>query len=181
MKYSMGKIFLMGLLLLVVSCLDSQSLSQQQQVNNASVFNDTNKKEIDKLTKCERLKLELPQFKPYPYVWGGESVKEGGYDCSGFIYAVFKKIGNPVPRTTSYKYWVLFDGKEIHWKEAKCIDLVWFTFSSDRPFGHIGIVTQIPKFWQSGSSTGPTESKLWVGGYWNKRFQNAKRINFKEN
>ena len=25
-----------------------------------------------------------------PYVWGGESVSEGGYDCSGFLYAVLK-------------------------------------------------------------------------------------------
>jgi len=23
----------------------------------------------------------------YPYVWGGESQEEGGYDCTGFLYA----------------------------------------------------------------------------------------------
>lgn len=25
-----------------------------------------------------------------PYVWGGESVSEGGYDCSGFVWAVYR-------------------------------------------------------------------------------------------
>lgn len=36
-----------------------------------------------------------------PYVWGGESDSEGGYDCSGFLYAVLKKCGMNVPRTTA--------------------------------------------------------------------------------
>lgn len=36
-----------------------------------------------------------------PYVWGGESDAEGGYDCSGFLYAVLKKCGMNVPRTTA--------------------------------------------------------------------------------
>ena len=35
------------------------------------------------------------------YVWGGESDSEGGYDCSGFLYAVLKKCGMNVPRTTA--------------------------------------------------------------------------------
>ena len=36
-----------------------------------------------------------------PYVWGGESDAEGGYDCSGFLYAVLKKCGMNVSRTTA--------------------------------------------------------------------------------
>jgi cell wall-associated NlpC family hydrolase len=30
-----------------------------------------------------------------PYVWGGESVAEGGYDCSGFVWAVYRLHSYP--------------------------------------------------------------------------------------
>lgn len=39
-----------------------------------------------------------------PYVWGGESMEEGGYDCSGFVYAVFKSAGIDLGRTTAEGY-----------------------------------------------------------------------------
>lgn len=42
--------------------------------------------------------------KPYlgwPYVWGGESEEEGGYDCSGFVYALFKGLGYNWSRETA--------------------------------------------------------------------------------
>jgi cell wall-associated NlpC family hydrolase len=53
--------------------------------------------------------LELPELTPgqrdvlqravslvgSPYVWGGESVAEGGYDCSGFVWAVYRLYAYP--------------------------------------------------------------------------------------
>lgn len=39
-----------------------------------------------------------------PYVWGGESMSEGGFDCSGFVYYALNKCGAVVPRTTSEGY-----------------------------------------------------------------------------
>ena len=39
-----------------------------------------------------------------PYVWGGESEAEGGYDCSGFVYSVLNKCGMKIPRTTAQGY-----------------------------------------------------------------------------
>jgi murein DD-endopeptidase len=107
-------------------------------------------------------------------VWGGESRDEGGYDCSGFVYSVFKKMGQPIPRSTSRKYWILFDGPQGHWQESSCGWLVWFQFSAGRPYGHIGIVIGPPQFWQSGSSTGPTESTFWADNYWDRHFTGAK-------
>lgn len=39
-----------------------------------------------------------------PYIWGGESPKEGGFDCSGLIDFAFRKAGIdlPVGRLTTY-------------------------------------------------------------------------------
>ena len=36
-----------------------------------------------------------------PYVWGGESMTEGGMDCSGFVYNALKSAGYDVGRTTA--------------------------------------------------------------------------------
>lgn len=34
------------------------------------------------------------------YVWGGESMKEGGFDCSGLLWAAFKHAGVSLPRVS---------------------------------------------------------------------------------
>ncbi|GAB2972782.1 C40 family peptidase [Actinotalea caeni] len=34
-----------------------------------------------------------------PYVWGGESLAEGGFDCSGLVQHVFGELGVDLPRT----------------------------------------------------------------------------------
>lgn len=39
-----------------------------------------------------------------PYVWGGESDAEGGYDCSGYVYNVMKDSGIKVYRNTANGY-----------------------------------------------------------------------------
>ena len=36
-----------------------------------------------------------------PYVWGGESMMNGGYDCSGALYAASNNAGYKVPRLTA--------------------------------------------------------------------------------
>ena len=36
-----------------------------------------------------------------PYVWGGESMMEGGYDCSGALYVASNDAGYKLPRLTA--------------------------------------------------------------------------------
>lgn len=43
-----------------------------------------------------------------PYVWGGESMEEGGFDCSGLVYNVLKGSGYNVPRDTAQGYYKRF-------------------------------------------------------------------------
>lgn len=40
-----------------------------------------------------------------PYVWGGESKEEGGFDCSGFLHNVLRGSGYDVPRDTAQGYY----------------------------------------------------------------------------
>lgn len=46
-----------------------------------------------------------------PYVWGGESRLEGGYDCSGALYAAANRAGYKVARLTAQDYALI--GKKI--------------------------------------------------------------------
>lgn len=39
-----------------------------------------------------------------PYVWGGESLAEGGFDCSGLAYWAYKQAGINIPRTSTSQY-----------------------------------------------------------------------------
>ena len=59
-----------------------------------------------------------------PYVWGGESMEEGGYDCSGYAYNVLRDSGFNVGRTTADGYRSL--GEKIDAAKRKPGDLLYF-------------------------------------------------------
>lgn len=59
-----------------------------------------------------------------PYVWGGESRLEGGFDCSGALYAASKRAGYNVARLTSQAY--SFIGKKIPVGEQMPGDCLFF-------------------------------------------------------
>ena len=67
-----------------------------------------------------------------PYVWGGESLAEGGLDCSGLVQLAMKDIGVDVPRVAREQMRI---GAEVpSLDQARPGDLV-----VTRGGGHIGI------------------------------------------
>lgn len=58
------------------------------------------------------------------YVWGGESDAEGGYDCSGFLYASLTKAGFKTTRKTAQGYSLL--GNTVYLSDLKAGDLLFF-------------------------------------------------------
>ena len=47
---------------------------------------------LDPMTPWQqRLLRQAVALIGWPYVWGGETAAEGGYDCSGFVWAVYKR------------------------------------------------------------------------------------------
>jgi cell wall-associated NlpC family hydrolase len=39
-----------------------------------------------------------------PYIWGGESYEEGGFDCSGLMLWAFNQVGKSLPRTAAEQF-----------------------------------------------------------------------------
>ncbi len=56
-----------------------------------------------------------------PYVWGGESRKEGGFDCSGLVAWAAKHMGLNLPRTTSG---LITSGRRVSMGQLRPGDLI---------------------------------------------------------
>ena len=70
-----------------------------------------------------------------PYVWGGESMDEGGMDCSGFVYKALNDAGYKVGRTTAQGYRSY--GSAVSKAEMQPGDLIFYGKNNDA--SHIGI------------------------------------------
>ncbi|GAA4891823.1 C40 family peptidase [Streptomonospora salina] len=73
-----------------------------------------------------------------PYVWGGESMAEGGYDCSGLVQWAFGQAGVSVPRVT-HDQW--FAGERVDYADARRGDLVFWRNDPSAPdyISHVAI------------------------------------------
>jgi cell wall-associated NlpC family hydrolase len=107
-----------------------------------------------------------------PYRFGGTSASTG-FDCSGFVQAVFAKIGNiTLPRTAAEQAKVT---EVIDKSELRPGDLVFFN-TMRRSFSHVGIYVGEGRFVhapRTGRSVGFDNMNT---NYWSKRFNGARRV-----
>jgi len=100
------------------------------------------------------------------YLYGAEGPNR--YDCSGFVWSVFKEAGFNFDRSSAATYWSEFEpvtGDD----RFKFGTLVFFN-----DLGHVGIVADKDGFYQASSSKGITYSKF--EGYWEKRITGFRRV-----
>ncbi|WP_102273760.1 C40 family peptidase [Cytobacillus massiliigabonensis] len=115
----------------------------------------------------------LPLSKLYigsPYQFGGTSPV--GFDCSGYIQFVFKKMGVQLPRTTADQYHF---GKDIDRAQLRVGDIVFFETYKDGP-SHDGIYLGDNQFIHASTSKGVMFSSLDDPYYWKERYIGAKRV-----
>ena len=107
-----------------------------------------------------------------PYRYGGNS-PETGFDCSGFVRHVFHRtLGIELPRSSREINGL---GERIAPNELRPGDLVFYN-TLRRAFSHVGIYLGDGRFVHSPSSGGGIRVEDMSQGYWQKRFNGARRI-----
>ncbi|WP_153126284.1 LysM peptidoglycan-binding domain-containing protein [Peribacillus tepidiphilus] len=114
---------------------------------------------------------EAKKLMGIPYSWAGSSPT--GFDCSGFIYYVYKKVGYQIPRLSAATYFDL--GKPV--SNPLPGDAIFFYSNPNNPFliTHMGIYLGNNQFIHASSSKGVTISSV-EESYYKLRFAGYKRF-----
>ena len=112
-----------------------QTTATEQTTNSGIVPRNNNSAGIAGTAGQSGLVKAAQKYIGTPYVWGGESSAEGGFDCSGFVYNALKDAGYKVGRTTANGYRSY--GTSINKAEMQPGDLVFFGKNGQAT--HIGI------------------------------------------
>lgn len=139
--------------------------------NTSVAISDSN---IDNIVALAQKQLGMS------YIYGSANPKNGGFDCSGFVYYVMTTFNYKVPRTS--KDYMNF-GTTIAKENAQKGDVILFTGTdaSTRVGGHVGIVLENTNgditfiHSSSGKGKGVTMSKL-SEGYYTQRFLKVIRV-----
>jgi len=107
-----------------------------------------------------------------PYKWGGTSPSTG-FDCSGFVYFVFRQHGIRIPRLS----WQQFGwGQTVKYTDIRPGDLIFYQVDKGKKGLHVGIVTDRRTFVHSPSSGKRVMESPLLNSYWHKRFLGARRV-----
>lgn len=108
------------------------------------------------------LVTEACKYFGVPYVSGGTTPE--GFDCSGYVYYVFKAVGISLPRSSSEQSAV---GQSIERNELTIGDLVFFSTDGSTAINHVGICLGDSTFIHCSSNHGVVISNLYDTYYKN--------------
>ncbi|MBD3893196.1 C40 family peptidase [Hydrogenophaga sp.] len=122
--------------------------------------------------RASRLVYNAMGFIGVPYRFGGNSA-ETGFDCSGFVRAVFaESLGKMLPRRAAQQAAAT---QVIDRSELRPGDLVFFN-TLRRTFSHVGIYIGDNKFIHSPRAGASIRIENMDVRYWNTRFDGARRV-----
>lgn len=122
--------------------------------------------------RASSLVMNAMGFLGVPYKYGGNSA-ETGFDCSGFVRAVFEQsVGKVLPRRAADQ---AASTQEIDRSELKPGDLVFFN-TMKRAFSHVGIYVGDGKFIHSPRAGSHVRVEDMRVAYWQTRFNGARRV-----
>jgi cell wall-associated NlpC family hydrolase len=122
--------------------------------------------------KASELVVHAMGFLGVPYQRGGGTF-ETGFDCSGFVKAIFEQtVGLVLPRKAEQQ---AADTQRIDKKELVPGDLVFFN-TMHRAYSHVGIYVGDGKFIHSPKPGAEVRIESLGAAYWNRRFDGARRV-----
>ena len=123
-------------------------------------------------TQASDLVVNALGFLGVPYRRGGTSA-EGGFDCSGFVRAMFEQTaGLVLPRNAAQQAAAT---QKIDKSELRPGDLVFFN-TMRRTFSHVGIYVGNGKFVHSPKPGAEVRVEDMGIAYWSHRFDGARRV-----
>ena len=133
--------------------------------NSGTTSNPTGTASGDKIVATAKKYLGTP------YVWGGAS--PSGFDCSGFVYYVFRSNGYSISRTiaTMYK-----QGTHVDKKDLQPGDIVIFQNTYKSGISHVGIYVGDGMFIHSPSSGKVVSYADLYSDYYTSHYYGACRI-----
>jgi cell wall-associated NlpC family hydrolase len=122
--------------------------------------------------KAADLVVNAMGFLGVPYRRGGNSA-ETGFDCSGFVRAMYEQtVGLVLPRRAEQQAAATL---KIERTDLQPGDLVFFN-TMRRAFSHVGIYVGEGKFIHSPKPGAGVRMEDMSLGYWEKRFNGARRV-----
>lgn len=122
--------------------------------------------------KASDLVIHAMGFIGVPYRRGGSNA-ETGFDCSGFVRAIYKQtVGLILPRSADEQ---AASTQVIDKQELQPGDLVFFN-TMRRAFSHVGIYVGDGKFIHSPRSGSEVRMEDMHMAYWQRRFDGARRV-----
>jgi cell wall-associated NlpC family hydrolase len=153
----MEKTILTTLFLLLFSgCLERQTNTHHSSTTSHNTIVNIAKKHLGK-----------------PYRYGATGPKS--FDCSGFVYAVHKRIGVTIPRTSLSQSRIR--GKKLSKSELKEGDMLFFDTSLKGHINHSGIYLGNGKFIHASSGKAHSVTISSLNGWYKNKFRWGKHIN----
>ena len=123
--------------------------------------------------RASELVVTAMGFLGVPYRRGGSSVDGGGFDCSGFVKAIYEQtVGLVLPRRANEQAAAT---QKIDKRDLQPGDLVFFN-TLRRTFSHVGIYVGDNKFIHSPKPGAQVRVEDMSVSYWAKRFDGARRV-----
>ena len=147
---------------------DRGLLSKLEQVGNTALDRAVAAKD-----RASDLVFNAMGFLGVPYRRGGNSVDTGGFDCSGFVRAMYQQtVGLLLPRRANEQAAAT---TTIDKQDLKPGDLVFFN-TMRHAFSHVGIYVGDNKFIHSPKPGAQVRVEDMSMSYWSRRFDGARRV-----
>jgi cell wall-associated NlpC family hydrolase len=108
-----------------------------------------------------------------PYVYGGDSPSDGGFDCSGFTKHVFGKYGYTLNRISKDQ---ALNGTYVSRAYLQPGDLIFYSFEGNGVISHVGIYLGNGRMINSPKKGDVVKISDVSTNYWTSRYVTARRI-----
>lgn len=108
-----------------------------------------------------------------PYVFGGDSPSDGGFDCSGFTKYVYGNYGYSLNRLSKDQ---ALNGTYVARSDLQPGDLIFYSFEGNGVISHVGIYLGNGQMINSPKTGDVVKITNVTTSYWTSRYVTARRI-----